>query len=143
MVLSIFPFFQILYNIASHDLQLKKIITTQCTISIFIILENTILNYFLIKAEGVSGAIFASLISYITLSFIYLIISIKNDSILYTIFRKSIKFIMLTILFVGLLAYLFSRENTFANSLYILLGNLLILFISYTYYYILKESEFI
>lgn len=71
MVLGIFPFFQHLYNVNSHRLQLMKIFHIQVYIAIVAIVENIVLNYFMIQKYSVMGAAYASLISYITLALMY------------------------------------------------------------------------
>ena len=71
LLLGIFPFFQHIYNVSSHYLQLKKIFNIQVYIAIAVMLENIILNYFMIQKYNVIGAAYASLISFITLSSIY------------------------------------------------------------------------
>jgi len=77
MILGIFPFFQHLYNVSSHYLQLMKIFYIQVYIAIVVMLENLVLNYFMIQKYSVVGAAYASLISYITLAVIYGYLVIK------------------------------------------------------------------
>lgn len=79
-VLAIFPFFQLLYSVSSHHLQLMKIFKAQVYIAVFIMIENIVLNYFFIQEYGVIGAAYASLLSYITLAIVYIYISLRYDS---------------------------------------------------------------
>jgi len=79
-VLAIFPFFQLLYSVSSHYLQLLKVFNIQVYIAFFVIIINIILNYFAIKQYGTIGAAYASLCAYILLAGIYLLISFRKNS---------------------------------------------------------------
>lgn len=48
MVLGIFPIFQSIYNVSSHNMQLLKIIKVQLFIAIVVVLINVLLNFFLL-----------------------------------------------------------------------------------------------
>lgn len=81
LILGTFPFFQHIYNVSSHYLQLMKIFNLQVYIAIAVMFENLILNYFLIQKYDAIGAAYASLISFITLSLLYGYLAYKYHKI--------------------------------------------------------------
>ena len=81
-VLGLFPLIQIFYNISSHHLQLIKVINIQVYFVLLVMAENFILNYYFIQLYGTIGAAYASLLSYITLSILYMYFSLKHDNTL-------------------------------------------------------------
>jgi O-antigen/teichoic acid export membrane protein len=78
LILALFPFFQHLYNVSSHYLQLMKVFNLQIYIAILVMFENLVLNYFMIKEYAIIGAAYASLISFATLSLIFIYLALKH-----------------------------------------------------------------
>jgi O-antigen/teichoic acid export membrane protein len=131
-VLAIFPFFQVLYSISSHHLQLMKIFKIQVSFAVVVIFENMLLNYFMIKEYAVMGATFASLISYVTLSVLYIGVSFKSDKILFQMLKNifTYKNIYYFIAFIASMAII-QFFNLYEKSLLLIFFNVIIfLFIS-------------
>lgn len=127
-VLAIFPLLQSIYNVSAHHLQLHKVIGIQLYISIFIMLLNVILNYFLISWYGVIGAAYASLLSYVFLGVIYFSIILKKDLILKEYINSHILKIIAylgTIFLLSLLLFIIDKKNL----IFIFFGNIF-LFVS-------------
>ncbi|MGD9625713.1 MAG: MATE family efflux transporter [Arcobacter sp.] len=125
MILAIFPIFQSIYNVSSHNMQLLKIVKVQLYIAIFVIFCNVILNFFFIKKFGVIGAAYASLISFMLLSIVYFILTLKNDLYLRESFSFSIRKIIVLIgifLLLFLLLFFINKQNLY----FVLLGNILV-----------------
>jgi len=78
-ILAIFPLFQLIYSVSSHHLQLLKVFNIQIYISFIIISFNVIVNYFLIEKYGSMGAAYASMLSYVFLSMLYISISLHTQ----------------------------------------------------------------
>jgi len=125
MILAIFPIFQSVYNVSSHNMQLLKIIKVQLFIAVIVMLSNALLNFFFIKEFGAMGAAYASLISFIVLSNIYLILTLKNDLLLReyitsNIFKIIVYFCMF--LLFALLLFFVDKDNLY----YIVFGNIFV-----------------
>lgn len=88
-ILAIFPLFQLIYSVTSHYLQLLHVFKIQVIIALFVIVENFVLNYYMIQSYGVMGSAFASLLAFITLAALYLVVVTKYNQGLFKIFKKS------------------------------------------------------
>jgi len=124
-ILAIFPIFQSIYNVSSHNMQLLKIIKIQLFIAVIIMLSNAILNFFFIKEFGAIGAAYASLVSFIFLAIFYFVLTLKNDINLRKIFILNvIRVIGIVGVFILLFTVLFYIDKR--NVYLILLGNFLV-----------------
>ena len=139
MIMAIFPVFQSIYNVSSHNMQLLKIIKVQLIIAVTVIFSNIILNFFFIQEFGTIGAAYASLFSFIILAGVYFILTLKNDVYLRKSFimsiSKIINIIGLLILIFGIL-FFFNKQNLY----FILLGDILVFGSLWTMFKKLKKG---
>ncbi len=126
LMMGIFPLFQSIYSVSSHNIQILRVIKIQLYLSVFVIFINIFLNFIFIKIFGIIGAIYASTISYIILSMSFFIVSLKHDYLMREYFKYNLnKILLYVIVFSFILVMLnFLDKNIF---LYIILCNLLIL----------------
>lgn len=142
-VLAIFPLFQLLYNVSSHHLQLIKIYKIQVLFSIFVMAENIVLNYFMIQSYGVMGAAYASLLSFVTLSILYLGVSFVYDSNLIKAIKDYILHIFIIPIVILVFYYIYVTQALSLNSLYIIFGNILAVTIAGLYFIYSKKRKLI
>jgi len=116
-ILAIFPLVQFIYNVCSHHLQLHNVFKFQVYIALFVILENAVLNYIFIKSFGVMGAALASLLSFLTLSCLYLYVSLRKEPSLLKAFcsvlNPTIVYVAATMLIVAVLFSYFEYNKYF------------------------------
>jgi len=132
-VLAIFPFFQLLYSVSSHHLQLINFLKVQVYYALFVMLENLILNYFFIQTYGVIGAAYASLISYITLFILYAVTSLRYDNYLY---RQLVTLVinktnMVSLLLISISLFIIHYFKMYENTSSVLLWNIAIIMTLY------------
>jgi len=124
-ILAIFPIFQSIYNVSSHNMQLLKIIKVQLFIAVIIMLTNVFLNFFFIKKFGVIGAAYASLVSFVVLAIFYFVLTLQNDINLREVFILNIiRVVSVLGIFIILFILLFYIDKR--NIYLILLGNFIV-----------------